>query len=62
MTTATKTATKKPGGFRLVVLVGTHGVEVPAHAGSVTRDRARYLKRLYAVHRPGVETRVRKVS
>jgi hypothetical protein len=54
------TATKKAGSFRLVLLVGTAGVEIPAHLGMVTRDHARYLKRLYAVHRPDAETRVRK--
>lgn len=55
------TATKTAGGFRLVVLLGKSGVEVPAHPGSVTRDRARALKTAYRVARPDAETRVRKV-
>lgn len=58
MTTATRTA--KTGGFRLTISVGSSGVEFPAHSGTVTRDRARYLKRLYALHRPDVVTHVRK--
>ncbi len=46
------------GGFRLTIVVGK--VEVPAHPGNVTRDRARALKALYATHRPDAVTRVRK--
>lgn len=46
------------GGFRLVVVVGR--VEVPAHPGSVTRDRARALKAAYKLARPNAETRVRR--
>lgn len=54
MTTATV------GNFRLVVVVGTRGVEVPAHAGNVTRDRARALKHAYSIARPDAVTRVRR--
>lgn len=55
-TSGVKTST---GSFRLVVIVGR--VEVPAHTGNVTRDRARALKAAYKVARPNAETRVRKV-
>ncbi len=48
------------GNFRLVVIVGSH--EVPAHAGRISRDSARRLKKAYQVTRPGAQTRVRKVS
>ncbi len=56
----TETKTLKAGGFRLVVVIGSKGVEVPAHPGNVTRDQARALKALYATHRPDAVTRVRK--
>lgn len=59
--TATMHNTKNGGSFRLVVLVGESGVEVPAHPGNVTRDRARALKSAYRTVRPHAETRVRKV-
>jgi hypothetical protein len=52
--------TLSTGNFRLVLLVGKS--EVPAHTGRISRDSARRLKKAYQVTRPGVQTRVRKVS
>lgn len=55
---STNTATA--GSFRLVIVVGSRGVEVPAHSGNVTRDRARALKQAYSIARPDAVTRVRR--
>jgi len=46
------------GNFKLTVMVGK--TEVPAHPGSMSRDAARRLKKVWASARPGAQTRVRK--
>ena len=47
------------GSFKLMVQI-TDTVHVPAHKGTMTRDNARKLKKLYKLHRPDRVTRVVK--
>ena len=50
------------GSFRLTIVVRTNTgtIEVPAHTGSISRDAARKLQKVYRTARPEAVTRVRK--
>ncbi|MCA1840160.1 MAG: hypothetical protein ABR585_12800 [Gemmatimonadaceae bacterium] len=53
-------STTTTGSFRLTIVVGNS--EVPAHLGNISRDKARHLKKVYAVARPEAVTRVRRAA
>ena len=50
--------TLNSGNFRLIIVVGKS--EVPAHVGTISRDSARKMQKIYRVAKPEAVTRVRK--